>query len=134
LVVVLLEGSVNSAAACAFIAVSGMAVNAAVLTADSLRRSLRGASSYSGFVLYRALRGRLPVLLSTTITTVAGAVPFLFLADGGTEILRSLAAVTALGVGASCLCSVTMLPAMAVLLPGLFRVFRFSWNDENREI
>jgi multidrug efflux pump subunit AcrB len=126
LVTVLIEGSINSATACAFIAVSGMAVNASILTADELKRSLRTSLSYNETVVYRALRTRLPVLLSTTLTTMAGALPFLFLADSGNAIIRSLAFVTTLGVGTSCIGSVTMLPAMARMWPPLFKSFKFS--------
>jgi multidrug efflux pump subunit AcrB len=126
LAIVLLEGAVNSASACAFIAVSGMAVNASVLTVDELKRSLGVSLNYNESVVYRALRTRLPVLLSTTITTIAGAIPFLFLTDSGNAIIRSLAIVTTLGVGTSCLCSITMLPAMAKIWPSLFKSFTYS--------
>jgi Cu/Ag efflux pump CusA len=129
LMIVLIEGAVNSATACAFIAVSGMAVNASVLTVDELKRSLGTSLKYNETVVYRALRTRMPVLLSTTLTTIAGALPFLFLTDRGNEIIRNLAVVTTLGVSASCICSVTMLPVMAKMWPSLFKSFKFSSAD-----
>ncbi len=125
--IVLLEGSINSASACAFIAVSGMAVNASVLTVDELKRSLGLSLHYNNSIVYRALRTILPVLLSTTITTIAGAVPFLFLKDSSNAIIRSLSIVTTLGVAASCICSITLLPAMVKVWPSLFKSFKFSY-------
>ena len=119
--VVLADGAVNSAAACAFIAVSGMAVNTSVLTADELKRSLGLSMKFNAAIIYRAIRTRLPVLFSTTITTIAGVVPFLFLSGASNAIIRSLAIVTSLGVGTSLICSLTMLPALAILCPLLFK-------------
>jgi multidrug efflux pump subunit AcrB len=108
----------NAAAACAFVAVSGMAVNASVLCADEIRRLHRERGN--GGELYRALRRRIPALLATTVTTVAGAVPFLFLQEGSNTIIRVLSLVTALGVGASGVFSLTLIPAWAKIFPKIF--------------
>jgi multidrug efflux pump subunit AcrB len=114
----------NPAAACAFVAVSGMAVNASVLSAGGLRPFLEfrdpGNFTGGGFALYRGLREKVPSLLATGGTTVAGAVPFLFLREGANTLIRTLALVSALGVGASCLFSLCIIPALAVKYPKLF--------------
>jgi multidrug efflux pump subunit AcrB len=125
-----LRGSpLNPAAACAFVAVSGMAVNAAVLSAGGLTPFLEfrrggagtgGKNPGGGFALYRGLREKVPALLATSGTTVAGAAPFLFLREGANTLVRILALVSALGVGASCLCSLCIIPALAVKYPKLF--------------
>ncbi|MDR3138610.1 MAG: efflux RND transporter permease subunit [Treponema sp.] len=111
---------INAAAACAFVAVSGMAVNASVLCADEIRRLSKQGGTGSGGEFYRALRKRLPALLATTVTTVAGAMPFLFLREGSNTVIRALSLVTALGVGASAIFSLTLIPALAKIFPKIF--------------
>jgi multidrug efflux pump subunit AcrB len=104
----------NPAAACAFVAVSGMTVNAAVLCAGALDKSFQ-ADVEKGMGLYRLLRKKIPALLATTCTTIAGALPFLFLREGANALVRTLSLVTALGVAASCLCSISVVPSLFCL-------------------
>jgi multidrug efflux pump subunit AcrB len=112
-----LSGSAyNSAVACAFIVVSGMTVNAAVLCVDSLRSAMHIKIEETTLVVYLALRRKMPALLSTTGTTVAGALPFLFLKEGANTLIRTLSLTGALGVAASCLCSITLIPSLLFLV------------------
>ena len=106
LIIVLSGVPVNASAACAMVAVSGLAVNASVISAGQLwRRDFRGPAA-----LYRILMNRIPALLATTGTTIAGALPFLFLAEASNAFVRTLGLVTVLGVGASFFCSITLVP------------------------
>jgi multidrug efflux pump subunit AcrB len=108
-----LSGSAyNSSIACAFIAVSGMTVNAAVLCVDGLRSVTPDKNGKKSIGVYLALRRKMPALLSTTCTTVAGAVPFLFLTEGANILIRTLSLVGALGVASSCICSITLIPSV----------------------
>jgi multidrug efflux pump subunit AcrB len=118
----------NPAAACAFVAVSGMAVNAAVLSVESLGCFLGRRGRDRAFALYRGLRKTLPLILATGGTTVAGALPFLLLREEANILVRTLSLVTALGVGASCICSLIIIPALAVKLPKIFNSFFFTEN------
>jgi len=107
-----LSGSAyNSAIACAFIAVSGMTVNAAVLCVDGVNSAIKGGKENS-LNIYLALRKKMPALLSTTGTTVAGAIPFLFLTEGANTLIRTLSLTGALGVAGSCICSITVIPSV----------------------
>jgi multidrug efflux pump subunit AcrB len=106
----------NIAAACAFVAVSGMTVNAAVLCASGLRENLKQMNGKNPLRLYLSLRRNLPALVATTVTTIAGAVPFLFLKEGVNLLVKTMAMVTVFGVGCSCLCAVSVLPALLVLM------------------
>jgi multidrug efflux pump subunit AcrB len=106
----------NSAAACAFVAVSGMAVNASVLCAAGLRPFLESKQRERSLKLYLALRRRIPALFATTLTTVAGALPFLLLREGSNNLVRTLSLVTSLGVGSSCFCSISIVPAISLIL------------------
>lgn len=116
----------SAASACAFVAVSGLAVNASVVTADEIRYVLGQGEQAGTGKIYRALRGRLPALMATSGTTIAGALPFLFLREGTNGIVRILSLVTVLGVGGSFVCSLTIIPALAVLFSKLFRPFEAS--------
>jgi multidrug efflux pump subunit AcrB len=106
----------NPQAACAFVVVSGMAVNSAVLCAGALGQFLQARSKDKSLCLYRALRQRGLALFATTATTVSGALPFLLLREGSNALVRTLSLVTALGVGASCLCAISVVPALSLIL------------------
>jgi len=110
----LLGAPIDLALACAFVAVSGIAVNAAVLSVEALRE--RGPIS-STCGLYTALRRRLPSLLATSLTTVVGSLPFLFISGAANQMVRSLALVNSLGVSGSFIASISLIPALARLWP-----------------
>ena len=111
LILVLSGSPINAATACALVAVSGMTVSASVITAGELWR--RGERAIRP--VYRILRGRLPALVAMTATTIVGALPFLFLREGANALVRMLALVSVLGVGASFFCSITLVPSLANL-------------------
>jgi multidrug efflux pump subunit AcrB len=117
LCLILTGSAYNSSVACAFIAVSGMTVNSAVLCVDGLRSVEPGKS----MEVYLALRRRLPVLLATTGTTVAGALPFLFLGEGANTLIRTLSLVGAIGVASSCFCAVTLIPSLSSIFKSFIR-------------
>jgi len=106
----------NAVSAAAFVAVSGIAVNAASLVADALQQEKPGTFSF-----YRVFRRRLPVLAATTLTTAAGAVPFLFIKSNAALIVKNFSMVSALGVSVSALCAITLIPALTAVFPGLLQ-------------
>jgi multidrug efflux pump subunit AcrB len=108
-----LSGSLyNSAIACAFIAVSGMTINAAVLCVDSIRTSMQNGSLKTFTTVYFSIRRIIPALLATTGTTVVGAIPFIFLSEGTNSIIRTFSLVGALGITFSFFCSITIIPSL----------------------
>ena len=111
----------NNAIACAFIAVSGMTVNASVLCVDSIRSILRTGRKKTFLTIYMALRRKIPALLATTGTTVAGAIPFLFLTENSNILIRTLSLVGALGVTGSFICSITVIPSLLSINRNTFK-------------
>ncbi|MDR2160405.1 MAG: efflux RND transporter permease subunit, partial [Treponema sp.] len=109
-------------AACALIAVSGIAVNAAVLAAEGIVPSVKTGSAGK---IYRVLRETFPLLLLTCGTTIAGAVPLLFLREGTNQFLRIMSLVTVLGVAASFIFSISLVPVTAGFLTGKNRLWKF---------
>ena len=106
----------NAVSAAAFVAVSGLAINAAALVAGAMENKQTNALSY-----YCIFRRRLPVLAATTITTVAAAIPFLFIKSNSAMVVKTLSFVSALGVTASALCAVTLIPALVILFPNMLK-------------
>jgi multidrug efflux pump subunit AcrB len=106
----------NSAAACAFIAVSGMTVNAAVLCAAGLQPVLHSSAGKKDLSLYRVLRRKMPALMATTVTTISGALPFLVLREDANTLVRTLSLVSALGVASSCFCAISIVPSLLFVL------------------
>jgi multidrug efflux pump subunit AcrB len=109
----------NMAVACAFIAVSGMTVNASVLCVDGLRRLERVENTISLLNIYLALRKKMPALLYTTATTIACAFPFLFLKEGANTLIRTMSLVGVLGVTSSFLFSITVIPSLLIIFKKL---------------
>ena len=112
----------SAVTAAAFVAVSGLAVSAAAIVADALQRARPDVASY-----YSVFRRRLPVLAATTLTTVAGAVPFLFIKSGAALVVKTLSLVSALGVAVSAVCAVTLIPALIKIFPRLL----MPYNSED---
>ncbi|MDX9898907.1 MAG: efflux RND transporter permease subunit [Spirochaetia bacterium] len=119
--------------ACAFVAVSGVVVNASVLTVEACRMHLASGSPSVEHALYRAMKSRLGTLVATSGTSIAGALPFLLLSGSGNAMVRSLAFVTATGTAASFIVALTVVPALASLAPGLFRGFVLSDTHQRKE-
>jgi multidrug efflux pump subunit AcrB len=113
----------NLPVACAFIAVSGMTVNAVILCIDNIRLKIRCKREQTSLNIYLALRQKIPALLATTCTTVAGAIPFLFLNEEANILIRTIALVGALGVTCSFICSVTVIPSIFIISKESFRFF-----------
>jgi multidrug efflux pump subunit AcrB len=116
----------DAAALCAFIAVSGVAVNAAVLISSEIQNGARGTDfeklspAARGDFVRALVRSRRGALFATGTTTIVCALPFLFLAEHSNGMIRVLSLVTVLGVAASLVCAVTLIPALAILAPRLF--------------
>jgi len=109
-------GAYNISTACAFIAVSGMTVNAAILCVDSLRRNNPDGKELTQSGVYYSLRKKLPVLLSTTITTITCALPFLFLGEQANVFIKTISLTGAFGVAASCLFAITLIPSIYICI------------------
>jgi multidrug efflux pump subunit AcrB len=92
-----------------------MTINAAVLCVDNIRITLNKRKTLSIITIYLALREKLPALLATTFSTIAGCIPFLFLFEGANTLVRTLSIVSAIGVTGSLFFSLTILPSLLIL-------------------
>jgi Cu/Ag efflux pump CusA len=115
LILLILGRPLNEAAAASFIALSGIAVNAAVLVAGALT-SLPEGKQLSPQDIYFILRSKSPILLATACTTMAGSFPLLFSAGEPGNLVQTLSLVIFWGVLASFICAITVVPALFILL------------------
>ena len=127
IIFLVLTGTVlNASIACSLVAVCGIAVNASIIIAAEFKRATlefnepvqfyfnRGIKYY-----YSVIRQCIPVLFSTTGTTIIGALPFLILLEGSNSILRDLSFVTIFGVASSLICSIVLIPSFIVISENL---------------
>ncbi|MDR1445920.1 MAG: efflux RND transporter permease subunit [Treponema sp.] len=114
LILLILGKPLNEAAAASFIALSGIAVNAAVLVEGALA-SLPPGKRLSSRDIYFILRSKSPLLLATAGTTMAGAFPLFFSAGEPGNLVQILSLVIFWGVLASFICSITLVPALFIL-------------------
>jgi len=119
---VLLGSVYNSAIACAFIAVSGLTVNAAVLCVDNIRATFIKRKEKTILTIYLAFREKMPALLATTGTSIAGGIPFFFLSEGANSLIRTLSLATVFGVTGSLLCSITIIPSLLSFCKNYFKL------------
>jgi multidrug efflux pump subunit AcrB len=112
LILVIAGVPINTAVACSLVAVSGMAVNASVLVAGEFNNFLTDKRFINQKRFYFLIRNRISSLLAATGTTLAGAVPFLFLGEGSNAFIRILSMVTLLGVGSSCVIAIILVPSL----------------------
>jgi multidrug efflux pump subunit AcrB len=106
----------NTAGACAFVAVSGIAVNAAALIADGFAPYIRARENPGIAETGRIIHSRSSSLLATGGTTILGALPFLLLGETANAGVRVLSLVTVFGVAASCAASILLIPAQVTFL------------------
>jgi multidrug efflux pump subunit AcrB len=127
LILLILGRPLNEAAAASFIALSGVAVNAAVIVSGALS-SLPGNKKLSSQDIYSVLRSKSPILLATSGTTMAGALPLFFSAGEPGNLMQILSLVMFWGVLSSFICAITLAPALFILFEkrGCLKTMRVS--------
>ncbi|GMO25494.1 MAG: hypothetical protein Ta2B_05090 [Termitinemataceae bacterium] len=106
----------NASAACALLAVCGLAVNSSVLVVDNILRNAKKELTRMAF--FKAVRCRFSVLAATTGTTILASLPFIFLGEKSNSMIRVLSIVSASGVFVSFICSLFLVPSVIVLFKG----------------
>ena len=71
-----------------------------------------------------AIETRLRPIAMSTLTTVCGLAPLVFLPGAGTELYRGVGAIVLFGVLGTAVISLTFLPALSVMVLGL----RTNWR------
>ena len=122
-----------------FLILLGTVVNNPILIVDEMLQGIRRQGLAPRPAVRAAVESRLRPILMSTITTIFGLAPLVFLPGAGTELYRGLGAIVLFGLLFAMLVTLVFLPALLVTLfelraaAGRWRVRRRPANDEARE-
>lgn len=98
-----------------FLILLGTVVNNPILIVDQSRRNLAaGIEAYQAVI--SALETRLKPIVMSTMTTLCGLAPLVFIPGEGSELYRGVGIIVLCGIGVSTIVSLTVLPAMLLMV------------------
>ncbi len=97
-----------------FLILLGTVVNNPILIVDRARTNLRAASMSVVEAVSEAAAGRLRPILMTTLTTICGLSPLVFLPGAGTELYRGVGVIVLSGLLFSTLVTLSFLPCLLI--------------------
>ncbi|CDG54589.1 MULTISPECIES: efflux RND transporter permease subunit [Halomonadaceae] len=97
-----------------FLILIGTVVNNPILVVHQARENLRTASMGVREAVQQAVESRLRPIAMTTLTTLCGLSPLVFLPGEGTELYRGVGAIVLFGLLGTAIVTVTFLPALTV--------------------
>ena len=107
-----------------FLILMGTVVNNPILIVDRAMQHMRDESSSPIEAVREAVASRLRPIAMSTLTTVCGLSPLVFLPGAGTELYRGVGAIVLFGILGAALVSLTMLPALTIAV--------LQWNEERK--
>jgi multidrug efflux pump subunit AcrB len=99
-----------------FLVLVGTVVNNPILIVDRTMRNVREGGMDNAGAVNAAVRSRLRPIMMSTITTVLGLSPLVFIPGAGTELYRGLGAVVLFGILYSALVTLFFLPSLLGLV------------------
>lgn len=99
-----------------FLILLGTVVNNPILVVDQARRNLREKGVTAIEAVSRAVETRLRPIAMTTLTTLCGLSPLVFLPGEGTELYRGVGAIVLFGLVGAAIVTLTFLPALTVFV------------------
>jgi len=97
-----------------FLILMGTVVNNPILIVDRAMRQIRENSASALEAVREAVRARLRPIAMSTLTTICGLSPLVFMPGEGTELYRVVGAIVLFGILGAAVVSLTMLPALTV--------------------
>jgi multidrug efflux pump subunit AcrB len=94
----------------------GTVVNNPILIVHQAMTNVRDRSMSAMDAVRQAVDSRLRPIAMSTLTTVFGLAPLVFLAGEGTELYRGVGVIVMFGLLGTALVSLTFLPALTVLV------------------
>ncbi|WP_372958036.1 efflux RND transporter permease subunit [Marinobacter sp.] len=104
-----------------FLILMGTVVNNPILVVEQARQNLRRKGVDIVEAVVAAVQTRLRPIAMTTLTTICGLSPLVFLPGEGTELYRGVGAIVLFGLLGAATVTVTFLPALTVFVLGLRR-------------
>jgi len=99
-----------------FLILMGTVVNNPILIVHQAMTNVRDKSMNAMQAVRDAVNARLRPIAMSTLTTVCGLAPLVFLAGEGTELYRGVGVIVMFGLLGTALVSLTFLPALTVLI------------------
>ncbi len=97
-----------------FLILIGTVVNNPILIVDRTMRRLREEGVSAEEAVREAIEVRLRPIAMSTLTTICGLSPLVFMPGAGTELYRGVGAIVLFGILGAAIVSLTMLPALTV--------------------
>jgi multidrug efflux pump subunit AcrB len=97
-----------------FLILMGTVVNNPILVVHQAMSNIREAGMDAVAAVRDAVETRLRPIAMSTLTTVCGLAPLVFLPGAGTELYRGVGAIVLFGVLGTAIVSLTFLPALTV--------------------
>jgi len=102
-----------------FLILMGTVVNNPILIVHQAMCNVRDRGMAAREAVRDAIETRLRPIAMSTLTTVCGLAPLVFLPGAGTELYRGVGAIVLFGVLGTAVISLTFLPALSVVVLGL---------------
>ncbi|MGM0413147.1 MAG: efflux RND transporter permease subunit [Pseudomonadota bacterium] len=99
-----------------FLILMGTVVNNPILVVDQARRNLAEGAASARDAVVEAVRTRLRPIAMTTLTTLFGLSPLVFIPGEGTELYRGVGAIVLFGLLGAATVTVTFLPALTTMV------------------
>jgi len=112
-----------------FLILMGTVVNNPILVVDQARQNLRQKGVTVVQAVTAAVQTRLRPIAMTTLTTICGLSPLVFLPGEGTELYRGVGAIVLFGLLGAAIVTVTFLPSLTIFVLG----WRERWR-RSREV
>jgi multidrug efflux pump subunit AcrB len=107
-----------------FLILMGTVVNNPILIVDRALQHMKEEGSSAMDAVREAIASRLRPIAMSTLTTICGLSPLVFIPGAGTELYRGVGAIVLFGILGAALVSITMLPALTISV--------LEWNERRR--
>ena len=97
-----------------FLILIGTVVNNPILIVDRAMQQMKSGEMSSLDAVREAVSSRLRPITMSTLTTICGLSPLVFIPGAGTELYRGVGAIVLFGILGAAVVSVTMLPALTI--------------------
>ncbi len=102
-----------------FLILLGTVVNNPILIVDRALNNFRSSGMAPVAAVVEAVETRLRPIMMTTITTIFGLSPLVFIPGAGTELYRGVGAIVLFGLIFSTIVALTFLPALLTIILGM---------------
>ena len=97
-----------------FLILMGTVVNNPILIVDRAMRHMQAGTMSALEAVREAVASRLRPIAMSTLTTICGLSPLVFIPGAGTELYRGVGAIVLFGILGAAVVSLTMLPALTI--------------------